>query len=201
MVARPREGKLQSQTSAALRHHPLQRQAKGVNPDRRTGVGDPKAVGRCSQHLSGSSSDDTNAKLYRILPFPWTILVAWTARTCCLAGQQLVLHILLPRPAPWIRHSSFVQQRLTQHGKRQSTGDTPHCSIGVDRGFRRWGRSSDLTGQPPASNVLARHGSSACVRLRVLCPTNGPKNPAPGKERQIKKQKTPALKRTICIYI
>jgi hypothetical protein len=44
MVAHLGEGQLRTKTTAALRPHPFLGKAKGVNPDRKSGVGAPKAV-------------------------------------------------------------------------------------------------------------------------------------------------------------
>ena len=81
LVAHLKEGKLQSQNSDAL----WQRNAKEVNPELDT---QRHWVGRCSQHLSGSSCHDTNTKLYRLLPFPWTILLTWRRGAWETAGPS-----------------------------------------------------------------------------------------------------------------
>jgi hypothetical protein len=44
MVAHLGEGQLRTKTTAALRPHPFLGKAKGVNPDKKSGVGAPKAV-------------------------------------------------------------------------------------------------------------------------------------------------------------
>ena len=156
-----------------MQHYPLQGKAKGIKPDRRFGVGDPKAVRRCLQHLSGSSFNDTNTKLYLLLPFPWTILVVWRGEDCCLDNNWSSTSSCRPSPAPWRGHSSFVKQHLIQHEKQQSTGCKPQCLIGVEPGVAsNAGRDPQIffpTGllppssswAAPASKVLSHHGLSA----------------------------------------
>ena len=139
------------------------RKAKGVNPDRKSGAGVPKAVWCCTQHLSGNSCGVYDPKRTGFA-FPLVPSSMWRGGTCCLGYSLSSIDI-----SPGLRPGEDTPASPHSVDTTRVVVDTSYKSesIGVEKDARDYNRRWERFRSHWTTTARLKLGSPRTIRC---CP-------------------------------